>query len=609
MTQITREDVHHPDPNKRFECPLCGSARGAALRLSGDKLLAQCKTGKRCDVYGWIKAQGWLSHTAPRARDRHAVDPGEEAWDRLRRAMVILRAAHIANAGKPTDYLAARKIDVVPQGAMLMPREVSRKVLNRNFPAVVNPVMDNEGHLVGAQTILLSRDGTQRIKGKKKSYGVIAGGYIQIGRPVPNKPICVAEGWETGLAVHQITGLPTVATLGTAGMMNVNLPACSEVIIAADRGSSGQKAATILAERSVDHRITRIATPHDCSDWADALKHHHDDPDKLLELKRRIRKANKYSDKPRLRGFVVEDFAEMDFPDTEHYLEPILPAAGATVLHGPKGNGKSRLVMSISKTIALNSTLLDWKSGRVGRVLYVDGELPQRTMKLRTKRLGSTNRNMIVVSRYHQLQRGVRMGKLTSKELRDEIDHVVEEDKIDVIVLDSYSSLVGEAEDADGLKQWPAIEDWIMEHRGNGRSVLLIMHEGVQSGRARGMTKIRDQFDNIMRVEECADLNEENPDYFHFLIELTTLRDEGEEHFKPRQIARVPRLGEVIWEFVEVPERETPGRKPKNVNRDEDIYKARDEGMSFSDLAKMHNLSEDRIKKIYYRRKRQGEAA
>jgi hypothetical protein len=105
------------------------------------------------------------------------------------------------------------------------------------------------------------------------------------------------------------------------------------------------------------------------------------------------------------------------------------------------------------------------------------------------------------------------MGKLTSPELRDEITKIVEGEGFNVMILDSFSSLIGESE--NDIAYWPAIEDWIMEHRGNGRSTILVMHEGNQQGRPRGMTKIRDQFDNVIGVSALADRHEEDPDNFY----------------------------------------------------------------------------------------------
>ncbi|HML91089.1 AAA family ATPase [Methyloceanibacter sp.] len=595
MTQITAEDVRLPDPNKRFECPLCHASRGTSLALKNDRLVAHCHSSG-CDVFAWIAEQGWLPRRARQRATQEQVSQEEVDAAKLRRAYIILRAAANANAGKPVDYLAARGIDVVPPGAMLMPREVSRKVLNRNFAAMVLPVCDKDGHLVGAQTTLLSRDGTRRIRGGKRSYGSVKGGFVQLGAVDSKRPLIVAEGIETALAASQIAGgLPAIACLGTSNMKTVGIPECSEVVIAADPGEAGQEAATVLAERAVQYRPTRIATPPK-GDWADALKEVYDDPESLLQLKRRLTKAKRFSDTPRLRAFTCEEWVALDIPPRQHFLNPVLPVAGATLLSGQKGNGKTRIVFAIAEAVATGSPILDWKSDIAGRVLYIDGELPQHTVQHRVSRLGPTDGNLAIISRYHQMDRGVRMGKLSDQSLRDEIDRVVEEGGFNVIILDSYSSLCGE--DENDIEAWPQIEDWVMGHRGCGRSVLLIMHEGVEKGRARGRTKRWDQFDNTMRVEALKERHDEDEDWFYYLLEFTAVRDEGEDdNFLRRQIVRAPKGGHCSFEFIEVPESKKPG-KTRNAERDQEIRKLADDGVSPKEIATMYGISRPRVVQI-----------
>jgi hypothetical protein len=239
---------------------------------------------------------------------------------------------------------------------MLVPKEACREIFDQPYPAMVFPVVNSKGELVGAQRTLLSKDDTSRIKGHKRSYGNISGGYVPLGTASPDRPLLVAEGIETGLAGRQITGLPAIATLGTSGMKTVNIPDCAEVIILADPGDAGREAATYLAERTALHRPTRVVVAPEGSDWADVLlKYQHDDAS-LLDFKRRIRKARQFTAKPLLRAVSREEFCSLDIPKIHHFLDPILPVAGATVIHGQKCNGKSRLVLSMAECMAIKGT-------------------------------------------------------------------------------------------------------------------------------------------------------------------------------------------------------------------------------------------------------------
>lgn len=138
-----------------------------------------------------------------------------------------------------------------------------------------------------------------------------------------------------------------------------------------------------------------------------------------------------------------------------------------------------------------------------------------------------------------------------------------------------------------------------MEHRGRGRGILLVMHEGITTGRARGLTRIRDNFDNVMRVEMVAERNADDPDHFHFLIELLLLREEEEVEHERRQIARIPRSGPMLWEFVEALDPPRPGgRGGRNQARDARIRELTSNGADVEELCAEYNLSRERIRQI-----------
>lgn len=444
----------------RSTCPVCSARRGLAVDQRNGKLLVHCHANN-CDVVSYMKQHGtWPGGTggwriAPERRDDRS--PAEAIYERLRSALSILRTAAWADAGQPRAYLEARGIEICPDSAMLLPAKDSRRLLNRGYPAMVFPVTGAEG-LQGAHVTWLNLTGVAKLGGTdtpRKSYGKIGGGYVKFGEIDPDRPLLVGEGIETVLSAMQIADLPGIATLSTSGMKAVNLPACSEVIIVADNDPPGREAANILAERIGGRRPVRIAAPpKTAGDWNDALRSPSCD---LTELKRRIVKAPKRHARPRLHALTAEEFVALDIPPVRHFLAPILPVSGATVFSGPKGNGKTRVVLSIAETIATGGAMLDWESQRSGRVLYIDGELAEGLVKKRLERLQPTDERLFVVSRYHQKNAGVKMTKLTDPTLRDEIDRLIEECEIDVIILDSFSSLVGESE--NDMDYWPAIED------------------------------------------------------------------------------------------------------------------------------------------------------
>jgi hypothetical protein len=123
MTTLTSEDVRAPNPNKRFECPVCHSSRCVEVsRSSDDKLLAKCHAGK-CDVYGHIKSKFGLPDWAQRKTTEKSfsgperISRRQEDDQKFERAMKVLRASKKASVGQPTEYLASRGITKVPTNA------------------------------------------------------------------------------------------------------------------------------------------------------------------------------------------------------------------------------------------------------------------------------------------------------------------------------------------------------------------------------------------------------------------------------------------------------------------------------------------------------------
>ncbi|MES1201981.1 MAG: toprim domain-containing protein, partial [Pseudomonadota bacterium] len=101
------------------------------------------------------------------------------------------------------------------------------------------------------QCLWLASDGRKaNLTTPKKSLGAVAGGGVVLA-PFHSRLI-IAEGVETALSADEAWGTSAVATLGTANMEAVQIPAfVSDVLIAfdLDANRAGEKAARSLAMR------------------------------------------------------------------------------------------------------------------------------------------------------------------------------------------------------------------------------------------------------------------------------------------------------------------------------------------------------------------------
>ena len=112
---------------------------------------------------------------------------------------------------------------------------------NQEFPMMVVAVRKwPNNDLIGIQRTYLMPDGGGKapVEDPKKSLGKIAGGAVQLHEPA--ELLVVAEGVENALSVHQATGYPTWAVLGSANLQKLVIPeTVKKIFIAADNDENG----------------------------------------------------------------------------------------------------------------------------------------------------------------------------------------------------------------------------------------------------------------------------------------------------------------------------------------------------------------------------------
>ena len=164
----------------------------------------------------------------------------------------------------------------------------ARPVRRGEFPAMLAAVQGGDGVTVaihrtyldgqGGKLALRDPENGEALPAKKlktRRDGVMPGAAVRLFSPVDGR-LVVAEGIETALAVHLITGVPVWACVSAAGLASVVLPAdVQEVFIAADNdpNGAGQRTAKVLEERlKQEGRAGCVLFPSTPGlDWLDVL--------------------------------------------------------------------------------------------------------------------------------------------------------------------------------------------------------------------------------------------------------------------------------------------------------------------------------------------------
>jgi putative DNA primase/helicase len=405
------------------------------------------------------------------------------------------------------NYLSGRGINNVPKNAMILPAPRTSALLGKLFPAIVFPVIRDE-KLAGAHVTFLSQDGTQKLASDapRKMYGAVAGGFIQLSRIDPEKPLIVGEGIETVLSATQILGFPGIAAMSATNLAKVRPPKCRDIIVAADNDAAGRKAAEDAAcHLNSMHLKVRIAFPPDgYNDFNDALRAARDE-DELADLRENILEhATVFEGLPEARALTVAEIMDLDIPPRQYLLKPWLLSSSLNMMFGQRGDGKTYLALWTAHAIANGTSFLGWTSERAARVLYVDGELPSGELQARLRYLGTPD-NLHVLSRNILWdEQNLALPDLATAEGRAFLDKIIEQHGIEVVILDNISALVRSGVENDA-ESWAPIQDWMMTHRFRQRTFIILHHEG-RSGKPRGTSKREDTLDTIIQTRKPAEL-------------------------------------------------------------------------------------------------------
>ena len=276
---------HHP-------CPFCGGRdRFRFTNHNGDGLwiCGGCGEGRAQDGFAFVmhwnaeprfhealravaKAlEGCLEQRAPRAS---SGAPTTEArtpiglWDQAKPIV----------AGDPAStYLLGRGLNLPTFPPALRFAPVLRYVDGdgkRDYPGMLAAVTGPEGDLRAVHRTYIARVGKAPVREPKKLLGKIGDGAAIRLFPATDA-LAVAEGIETALAVHLMTGWPVWSLICSGGVEKFRPPACvTRLLIAGDNDLNfvGQAAAYTLARRLSGKMRLLVALPPTVGrDWLDVL--------------------------------------------------------------------------------------------------------------------------------------------------------------------------------------------------------------------------------------------------------------------------------------------------------------------------------------------------
>jgi 5S rRNA maturation endonuclease (ribonuclease M5) len=324
-----------------------------------------------------------------------------------------------------------------------------------------------------------------------------------------NKPIFLVEGEKDAnkLIEHGLIATTAPETLHWQNDFS-DILKDADVVVLYDQDRTGIERKDLLCKqlhgntkrlRVIDLPNLKYQESHgeDISDWLS----NGNTITKLLEI---VDQTVDYTTTPKsnkITVITINDFLNLELPEREMLISPILPTQGLGLLYAKRGVGKTHVALGIANAVASGSTFFKWQAPKPRKVLYIDGEMPAIVMQERLRRISVTNDLQPPSSDFLQfitpdLQDG-HMPDLSTKEGRDLIDELIE--NIDLIIIDNISTLFRSGIENEA-ESWCEAQEWALDLRRRGKSVLFV-HHAAKNGQQRGTSKKEDILDTVISLK------------------------------------------------------------------------------------------------------------
>jgi hypothetical protein len=200
----------------------------------------------------------------------------------------------------------------------------------------------------------------------------------------------------------------------------------------------------------------------------------------------------------------ADSFLRAQIPARQTYMSWIKEKS-IILISGDKGVGKTWLGLTTADCITARKTFGPWPAEQAVSTLYVDAEMASIDIQDRLKQLTDKTREapLIIYSDDYMTSRGFRRARLTDEGWRNQLKMVLFNKQFKVLFLDNLASLTPGI-DENSKKDWDPINQWLIELRFAGITVILLHHLNRQ-GTQRGTSAREDNIDVSLTLRRPHD--------------------------------------------------------------------------------------------------------
>lgn len=527
-----------------------------------DGAIHRFPTGKKGHKDGWYVFYGMAGAFGDWSQDIHKKwsrrNHGLSYGDRTKLSEQIEKARTVAEEERTRRYEETSSyaltewstLSATGSSPYLSRKKVEAFGIRFCGEKVVIPLRDTSGKLWSLQYI--SSDGTKRflLGGRKK------GCFHVIGALKDGDPILVAEGYATGASVYMATNKATVIAFDAGNLEPViedlkkTYPRSLILIAGDDDRWKEDNIGRIKAEEAANKYNCRVVFPtfknmsSQPTDFNDLL---------LLEGKEEVsRQINLVFQETVLKALSVRDLLSLEIPPREKILNPIIPEQGLTMIHAPRGIGKTHISLMVAYAVATGGQMFQgrWLSEGPKKVLFVDGEMPLTVMQERlAKIINSSEKDMHIEGNLHIITPDLQTQGITDLSTL-EGQKAIEEHLKDVklLILDNYSSLCRSGRENEA-ESWIPLQEWFLKLRRQGLSVLLIHHSN-KTGGQRGTSRKEDLLDTVITLRKPEDYDPREGARFE--VHYEKARGFYGEEAAPFEASLKEENGKFIWRVRDI---------------------------------------------------------
>ena len=205
-----------------------------------------------------------------------------------------------------------------------------------------------------------------------------------------------------------------------------------------------------------------------------------------------------------LQVLTAHELLAMQLPPRETVLWPWLPSQGLAMLYGPRGIGKTHVSLGAAYAIASGGRFLRWHARTPRRVLLIDGEMPAYVLQQRLAAIAAASPIEPPSPDYLRiLAIDLQSRSLDLTNDKDQRDLALEMGDAEVTIIDNISSLARAGRENEA-ESWLPVQEWALEQRRAGRSVVFVHHAG-KGGQQRGTSRREDVLDTVIALRKPAD--------------------------------------------------------------------------------------------------------